>query len=166
MLPFLSRKKRKSSTRSCGAGCLAAHETFRLMLLGSPPDMVRRASLRETGSAAACGGLPLYSTIFFPKWQQKIFSGIENYCLHMVKGLCYNNSRQENFTSSMENETPGSGYSPGFPTFTVLCAACQAICRRNMRSRPRRQTRRSSSLRPWNSPPSHLRDGERTATPL
>ncbi len=66
-------KKRKSSTRSCGAGCLAAHETFRLMLLGSPPDMVRRASLRETGSAAACGGLPLYFTIFFPKWQQKIF---------------------------------------------------------------------------------------------
>ena len=50
---------KKFSTRSCGAGCLAAHETFRLMLLGSPPDMVRRASLRETGSAAACGGLLL-----------------------------------------------------------------------------------------------------------
>ena len=28
-------------------------------VLGSPPDMVRRASLRETGSAAACGGLLL-----------------------------------------------------------------------------------------------------------
>ena len=56
---FCSQKKRESSPRSCGAGCLAAHETFRLMLLGSPPDMVRRASLRETGSAAACGGLLL-----------------------------------------------------------------------------------------------------------
>jgi hypothetical protein len=27
------------------------------MLLGSPPDMVHGHPLRETGSAAACGGL-------------------------------------------------------------------------------------------------------------
>jgi hypothetical protein len=27
------------------------------MLLGSPPDMVRRYPLRKTGSAAVCGGV-------------------------------------------------------------------------------------------------------------
>jgi len=42
------------------------------MLLGSPPDMVHGHSLRKTGSAAAYGGLAIYFTIFFPKWQQKI----------------------------------------------------------------------------------------------
>ena len=49
--------KDKSSVCSCGTGALAAHGTSRLMLLGSPPDMVRGHPLRETGSAAACGGL-------------------------------------------------------------------------------------------------------------
>ena len=47
----------KSPACSCGAGTLAAHGRSRLMLLGSPPDMVRRVPLRETGSAAARGGL-------------------------------------------------------------------------------------------------------------
>ena len=40
-----------------GNGVPAAQTRFRLMLLGSPPDMVRGHPLRETGSAAACGGL-------------------------------------------------------------------------------------------------------------
>jgi len=47
----------KSSACSCGTGALTAHGTSRLMLLGSPPDMIRGVPLRETGSAAACGGL-------------------------------------------------------------------------------------------------------------
>lgn len=49
------------------------HETNRLMLLGSPPDMVRRYPLRKTGSAAVCGGVveQWYSTIFQKKYQQK-----------------------------------------------------------------------------------------------
>jgi len=47
----------KSSACSCGTGALAAHEKSRLMLLGSPPDMIRGHPLRETGSAAAYGGL-------------------------------------------------------------------------------------------------------------
>jgi len=33
-------------------GCLAAHVRFRLMLLGSPPDMVHEFTLRETGSSS------------------------------------------------------------------------------------------------------------------
>ena len=49
--------KDKSSVYSCGTGTLAAHVTSRLMLLGSPPDMVHGVPLRETGSAAVCGGL-------------------------------------------------------------------------------------------------------------
>ena len=37
-------------TRSLlGIGALAAHERYRLMLLGLPPDMVHGLSLRETG---------------------------------------------------------------------------------------------------------------------
>ena len=32
-------------------GCLTAHAATRLMLLGSPPDMVHGAALRETGSS-------------------------------------------------------------------------------------------------------------------
>ena len=44
-------------TGTRGTGALAAHGTSRLMLLGSPPDMIRGHPLRETGSAAACGGL-------------------------------------------------------------------------------------------------------------
>ena len=37
-------------------GTLTAHEKHRLMLLGSPPDMVRGHSLRKTDPAAVCGG--------------------------------------------------------------------------------------------------------------
>ena len=56
--PFTGpRPYKKSSVCSHGTGTLAAHGTSRLMLLGSPPDMVRGVPLRETGSAAACGGL-------------------------------------------------------------------------------------------------------------
>ena len=39
-----------------GSGSLAAHERHRLMLLGSPPDMVHRFSLRETGSSTLLSG--------------------------------------------------------------------------------------------------------------
>ena len=35
------------------------------MLLGSPPDMVRRVPLRETGSAAARGGLLLTLILYY-----------------------------------------------------------------------------------------------------
>ena len=45
-----------SSVCRHGTGVLAAHGTSRLMLLGSPPDMVHGAPLRETGSASASGG--------------------------------------------------------------------------------------------------------------
>lgn len=41
----------RRSLRPCSQlknGNLAAHETFRLMLLGSPPDMVRESRLRKT----------------------------------------------------------------------------------------------------------------------
>ena len=36
-----------------GSGILAAHEDALLMLLGSPPDMVRGASLRKTGTSTS-----------------------------------------------------------------------------------------------------------------
>ena len=44
------------------------------MLLGSPPDMVRGHPLRETGSAAVCGGiqLPDYFTIPLRNYQGQI----------------------------------------------------------------------------------------------
>ena len=47
------------------------------MLLGSPPDMIHRVPLRETGSAAACGGLVqivylLYYTL--PELSTEIFT--------------------------------------------------------------------------------------------
>ena len=67
-------KKIQSSVSSCGSGTLAAHGTSRLMLLGSPPDMIRGAPLRETGSAAACGGLVqivFYFTILLRNYQLK-----------------------------------------------------------------------------------------------
>jgi len=38
-------------------GSLTAHEKHRLMLLGSPPDMVHRFSLRETGSSTLLTGV-------------------------------------------------------------------------------------------------------------
>jgi len=38
------------------AGRLAAHVRFRLMLLGSPPDMVHEFTLRETGSSTLLTG--------------------------------------------------------------------------------------------------------------
>ena len=46
-----------SSAVSHRAGALAAHGQSLLMLLGSPPDMIRGHPLRETGSAACRGGL-------------------------------------------------------------------------------------------------------------
>jgi len=52
-------KARKSSAVSRRAGTLAAHGQSLLMLLGSPPDMIRGHPLRETGSAAYRGGLIL-----------------------------------------------------------------------------------------------------------
>ena len=66
----------KSSVCSCGTGALAAHETSRLMLLGSPPDMVRGHPLRETGSAAACGGLFIAYLFYYTiaKLSTKIFA--------------------------------------------------------------------------------------------
>ena len=39
------------------SGSLTAHEKHRLMLLGSPPDMVHRFSLRETGSSTLLTGV-------------------------------------------------------------------------------------------------------------
>ena len=57
LIQEITSKRKKSSACSCGTGALAAHGTSRLMLLGSPPDMIRGHPLRETGSAAACGGL-------------------------------------------------------------------------------------------------------------
>ena len=58
---------RKSSACSHGTGTLAAHGTSRLMLLGSPPDMVRGVPLRETGSAAACGGLSSIKLLYYTR---------------------------------------------------------------------------------------------------
>ena len=55
-----------------GPGDLTAHEKHRLMLLGSPPDMVHGFPLRETGS----------STLLFRGRQHKTFprSGINPCC--------------------------------------------------------------------------------------
>jgi len=39
-----------------GSGSLTAHEMHRLMLLGSPPDMVHGIPLRETGSSSPLTG--------------------------------------------------------------------------------------------------------------
>ena len=39
------------------SGSLAAHEEHRLMLLGSPPDMVHGSSLRKTGSSTLLTGV-------------------------------------------------------------------------------------------------------------
>ena len=41
----------RSSYPLLGAGALTAHEVYRLMLLGSPPDMVHSSSLRKTHSS-------------------------------------------------------------------------------------------------------------------
>jgi len=38
------------------AGCLTAHARYRLMLLGSPPDMVHGFTLRETDSSTLLTG--------------------------------------------------------------------------------------------------------------
>ena len=43
-------------------GSLTAHETHRLMLLGSPPDMVHRFPLRETGSSTLLTGVRQHRT--------------------------------------------------------------------------------------------------------
>ena len=40
-----------------GPGCLTAHEKHRLMLLGSPPDMVHGFPLRGTGSSTLLTGV-------------------------------------------------------------------------------------------------------------
>ena len=45
-----------------GPGCLAAHEKHRLMLLGSPPDMVHGFPLRETGSSTLLTGVRRHRT--------------------------------------------------------------------------------------------------------
>ena len=45
-----------------GPGKLAAHEKHRLMLLGSPPDMVRGFPLRETGSSTLLTGVRRHRT--------------------------------------------------------------------------------------------------------
>ena len=55
---------RKRSSQ-LGPGILAAHATFRLMLLGSPPDMVHGATLRETRSSTSLTALRQHSA--YPK---------------------------------------------------------------------------------------------------
>ncbi|CDC67919.1 putative uncharacterized protein [Oscillibacter sp. CAG:155] len=85
-------KKTKSSVCSCGTGALAAHGTSRLMLLGSPPDMVRGHPLRETGSAAACGGLfhSLFILLYAVKFiNQKFLLSRKKYALQR-ENLWYN----------------------------------------------------------------------------
>ena len=47
-------------------GTLAAHEKHRLMLLGSPPDMVHGFPLRETGSSTLLTGVRLQGTAGSP----------------------------------------------------------------------------------------------------
>ena len=57
-----------------GPGSLAAHEKHRLMLLGSPPDMVHGFPLRETGSSTlltagihpCCSGLQVTGHRWLP----------------------------------------------------------------------------------------------------
>ena len=44
------------------SGSLAAHGKHRLMLLGSPPDMVHGFPLRETGSSTLLTGVRRHST--------------------------------------------------------------------------------------------------------
>ena len=46
--PHLNKLNTRYPRSQLGNGNLAAHETIRLMLLGSPPDMVRGISLRKT----------------------------------------------------------------------------------------------------------------------
>jgi len=48
-----------------GSGTLAAHEKHRLMLLGSPPDMVHGFPLRETRSSTLLTGVRQHRT--YPK---------------------------------------------------------------------------------------------------
>ena len=43
-------------------GTLTAHENHRLMLLGSPPDMVHGFPLRETGSSTLLTGVRRHMT--------------------------------------------------------------------------------------------------------
>ena len=43
-------------------GTLTAHEKHRLMLLGSPPDMVHGFPLRETGSSTLLTGVRRHMT--------------------------------------------------------------------------------------------------------
>ena len=45
-----------------GIGTLAAHEKHRLMLLGSPPDMVHGFPLRETDSSTLLTGVRRHMT--------------------------------------------------------------------------------------------------------
>ena len=58
-----------SYTRYAGSrlrtGTLAAHEKHRLMLLGSPPDMVHGFPLRETDSSTLLTGVRRHMT--YPK---------------------------------------------------------------------------------------------------
>ena len=52
--PYTSRSNvvpGRSSYPLLKAGALTAHEVYRLMLLGSPPDMVHSSQLRETHSS-------------------------------------------------------------------------------------------------------------------
>ena len=58
---FLKTSKETSSAYCHGTGALAAHGWSRLMLLGSPPDMVHGYPSRKTDSAAVYGGhLPVF----------------------------------------------------------------------------------------------------------
>ena len=45
-----------------GSGTLAAHGKHRLMLLGSPPDMVHGFPLRKTGSSTLLTGVRRHMT--------------------------------------------------------------------------------------------------------
>ena len=47
----------RSSGSLLGSGSLTAHEKHRLMLLGSPPDMVHGFPLRRTGSSTLLTGV-------------------------------------------------------------------------------------------------------------
>ena len=71
---LLPKKQKFSSVGSCGAGALTAHGWSLLMLLGSPPDMIRGYPLRETGSAAVSGGEVVVTILLqlFPLGNRKI----------------------------------------------------------------------------------------------
>ena len=105
-------------------GALAAHEAIRLMLLGSPPDMVHGTSLRETESSTPlirvrrhsvhppsgvhprCSGLRVTGHRWLPDWcslangrvgiipQRKDFSNKQFYSLQ-IRNMWYNNRAPE-----------------------------------------------------------------------